>query len=154
MSNTYVKLCINIISYVYKKPISIIKHKSIHKFQMCKKDGFTNIKFDYTWQHDLLTKLGFIKSTNPKHVIFERSCKLHRIPYLATTNYILLPSITLFRCNSIVWRSHQCAHNRWNIYFWLCIWVIHVIDQFSKWHLGWIVHKIFYIPIITPYDIC
>jgi hypothetical protein len=27
------------------------------------------------------------------------------------------------------------------------------MDQFPKWHFGWIVHKIFYIPIITPYDI-
>ncbi len=27
------------------------------------------------------------------------------------------------------------------------------MDRFPKWHLGWIVHRIFYIPIITPYDI-
>jgi hypothetical protein len=27
------------------------------------------------------------------------------------------------------------------------------MDQFPKWHLSWIIHKIFYIPIITPYDI-
>jgi hypothetical protein len=53
------------------------KTYSRHKFQMCKEDGFINFKFDYTWQHDLLTKLGFIKFGSPKHVIFERSCKLH-----------------------------------------------------------------------------
>jgi hypothetical protein len=29
-----------IASYVYKKPIIIIKHKSRHRFQMCKEDGF------------------------------------------------------------------------------------------------------------------
>jgi hypothetical protein len=57
--------------YVYKKPIIIIEHKSGHKFQMCKEDGFINLKFDYTWQHDSLTKLGFIKSGSPKHVIFK-----------------------------------------------------------------------------------
>jgi hypothetical protein len=91
-----------IVSYVYKKPIIIIKHKSRHKFQMCKEDGFTNLKFDYTQQHDLLTKLGFIKSISPKHIIFEKSCKLHHIPYLATTNCLWLPSITLFKCNPIV----------------------------------------------------
>jgi len=37
------------VSYVYKKPIIIIEHKSEHKFQMCKEDGLTNLKFDYTW---------------------------------------------------------------------------------------------------------
>jgi hypothetical protein len=74
-----------IVSYVYKKPIIIINHRSRHKFQMCKEDGFTNLNFDYTWQHDLLTKLGFIKSKSSKQVILERSCKLHHIPYLATT---------------------------------------------------------------------
>jgi hypothetical protein len=57
------------VSYVYKKPI-IIEHKSEHKFQMCKKDGFTNLKFDYTWQHDSFTNLGFIKFASSKHVIF------------------------------------------------------------------------------------
>ncbi len=31
-----------IVSYVYKKPIIIIEHRSGHKFQMCKKNGFTN----------------------------------------------------------------------------------------------------------------
>jgi hypothetical protein len=70
MGNTCVNLYMIIISYVYKKPIIIIKHRSKHKFQMCKEDGFTIFKFDYMWQHDLLTKLGFIKSTSPKHVIF------------------------------------------------------------------------------------
>jgi hypothetical protein len=34
--------------YVYKKPIIITEHRSRHKFQMCKEDGFTNFKFDYT----------------------------------------------------------------------------------------------------------
>ncbi len=68
-----------IISYLYKKPIIIIEHRYKHKFQMCKKDGFTNPKFDSTKQHDLLTKLGFIKSTSLKHVIFDRSLKLHHI---------------------------------------------------------------------------
>jgi len=88
-----------IVYYVYKKPIIIIEHRSRHKFQMCKEDGFTNLKFDYTWQHDLLTKLGFIKSISPKHVIFKRLCKLHHIPYLDTTNCLWLLLITLFRCS-------------------------------------------------------
>jgi hypothetical protein len=30
----------------YKKPIIVIKYKFKHKFQMCKEDGFTNLKFD------------------------------------------------------------------------------------------------------------
>jgi hypothetical protein len=77
-----------IVSYVYKKPIIIIEHRSEHIFQMCKEDGFTNLKFDYTWQHDSLTKLGFIKSRSPKHIIFERSWKLHHISYLVMTNYL------------------------------------------------------------------
>ncbi len=37
-----------IVSFVYKKPIINIEYKSKHKFQMCKEDGFTNLKFDYT----------------------------------------------------------------------------------------------------------
>jgi len=86
MGSTCVKLYMIIVCYVYKKPIIIIKHKFGHKFQMCKEDGFTNFKFDYRWQHDSFTKLGFIKFANPKHVIFEKSCKLHHILYLATTN--------------------------------------------------------------------
>jgi hypothetical protein len=90
MGSTCVKLYMIIVSYVYKKPIIIIKHRFGNKFQMCKEDGFTNLKFDYTLQRDLLTKLGFTKSTSPKHVIFERSCKLHHIPYLATTNCLWL----------------------------------------------------------------
>ncbi len=114
---------------------------------MCKKDGFTIFKFDYKWQRDLLTKLGFFKSTSPKHLIFEKSCKLHHIPYLASTNYLWLPLITLSRCNPIVWRPHQCVHNVSNNFSCLWIWVIHVMDQFPKWHLGWIVHKIYFIPI-------
>ncbi len=48
MGNTCVKLYMIIVSYVYKKPIIIIKHRFGHKFQMCKEDGFTNLKFDYT----------------------------------------------------------------------------------------------------------
>jgi hypothetical protein len=43
MGNTYVKLYMIIVSYVYKKPIIIIEHRSRHKFQMCKEDGFTNL---------------------------------------------------------------------------------------------------------------
>jgi hypothetical protein len=154
MGSTCVKLYMIIVSYVYKKPIIIIEHRSKHKFQMCKEDGFTNLKFDYTWQHDWLTKLGFIKSRSPKHVIFERSCKLYHIPYLTITNYLWPPLMRFFRCNPIIWRPHQCAHDMFNSSLCLWIWVIHVMDQFPKWHLGWIVHKIVYIPIITPYDIC
>jgi hypothetical protein len=37
---------------------------------MCKKDRFTNLKYDYSWEHDSLTKLGFIKLISPNHVIF------------------------------------------------------------------------------------
>ncbi len=48
MSDICVKLYMIISSYVYKKPIIIIEHRSGHKFQMCKEDGFTNFKFDYT----------------------------------------------------------------------------------------------------------
>jgi hypothetical protein len=70
-----------IVFYVYKKPIIIIEHRFEHKFQMCKEDGFKNFKFAYTWQHYSFIKLGFIKSTSPRHVIHERSCKLHHIPY-------------------------------------------------------------------------
>jgi len=68
-----------IVSYLYKKPIIIIEHRYEHKFQMCKKDGLTNLKFDYTKQHDSFTTLSLITSISPKHVIFERSCKLHHI---------------------------------------------------------------------------
>jgi hypothetical protein len=46
--NTCVKLYTIIVSYVYKKPIIIIEHRFKQKFQMCKEDGFTNLKFDYT----------------------------------------------------------------------------------------------------------
>jgi hypothetical protein len=121
-----------IISYVYNKPIIIIEHKFKHKFQMCKEDGFINLKFDYTQQHDLLTKIGFIKSINPIHLISKRSCKLPHIPYLAITNCLWLPSITLFRCNPIVWRRHQCVHDMLNNSSCLYIWVIHVMDPFPK----------------------
>jgi hypothetical protein len=31
---------------------------------MRKEDRFTKFKYDYPWQHDALTKLGFIKFTN------------------------------------------------------------------------------------------
>jgi hypothetical protein len=79
--------------YVYKKPIIIIEHKFEHKFQMCKEDKSTNLKFDYTWQHDSFTKLGFIKFASSKHVIFSKSCKLHYIPYLTTMNYLWLSSV-------------------------------------------------------------
>ncbi len=46
MGNTCVKLYM-IVSCVYKKFIVIIAHRFRHKFQICKKDGFTNFKFDY-----------------------------------------------------------------------------------------------------------
>jgi hypothetical protein len=65
-----------------------------------------------TQRHDLLIKLGFIKFASPKHVIFERSCKLHHIPYLTTTNYLWLHLITLFRCSPIVWKPQ-----RWRIIY-------------------------------------
>jgi hypothetical protein len=32
-----------IISYFYKKPIVIVKHRYEHKYQMCKKDELTNL---------------------------------------------------------------------------------------------------------------
>jgi hypothetical protein len=95
---------------------------------MCKEDGFTNFKFNYTWQHDSYTKLGFLKFASPKQVIFERSCKLHQIIYVATTNYLWLLLITLVKCSPIVWRPHQCVHNVLNIFLWL----IHVMDHFPK----------------------
>jgi hypothetical protein len=142
-----------IIPYVYKKSIIIIKHKSKYKFQMCNEHGLTNLKFNYTWQHDLLTKLGYIKSTSSKHVIFLKPCKLHHIPYVATTNYLWLSLITLIKCNPIVWRPHQCVHNMLNNFLCLSIWVIHIIKHFPKRHFCSIVHERFYIPIFTPYDI-
>jgi hypothetical protein len=71
MGNTCVELYMISVSYVYKKPIIIIEHRYRHKFEMCEKDGFTNFKFDYTWQHDSFTKLGYIKSASPKHVILK-----------------------------------------------------------------------------------
>ncbi len=46
MGWTFVKLLMIIVPYVYKKPVIIINHKSKYKFQMCKKDEFTNLKFD------------------------------------------------------------------------------------------------------------
>jgi len=101
--------------------------KYIHKFQMCKEDGFTNLKFDYTWQLDLLTNLGFIKSINPKHVIFLKSCKLYHIPYVTTTNYVWMFSITLVRCNPIVWRAPS-----------MCAW--HVEQFFVPLYLGHTCH--------------
>jgi hypothetical protein len=153
MGSTCVKLYMIIVYYVYKNPIIIVEHRFFFKIQICE-DGFTNLKFDYGWQHDLLTKLGFTKSTSPKHVIFERSCKLDHIPYLAITNCLWLLLMTFFRCSPIVWRPHQCAHDVLNNSSCLWIWVIHVMDQNFKLHLGWIVHKILCIPIITPYDIC
>ncbi len=143
-----------IVLYVYKKSIIITKRRSGYKFQMCNENGFTNFKFNYTWQHDLLKKFDSIKSTSPKYVIFLKPCKLDHIPYVATTNYLWLLLITLIMCNQIVWRPHQCVHNMLNNFSWLWIWVIHVIDHFPKRHFCWIVHKRFYIPIFTPYDIC
>ncbi len=72
---------------------------------------FTIFKYDFTWKHHSLTKLGHIKSTSSKHVTFERSCKSHQISYVATTNYLWLPlkitnylwlpSIKFVRCNPI-----------------------------------------------------
>jgi hypothetical protein len=40
----------------------------------------TNFKYNHTWQHESLIKLGFIKSRS-SHVIFENSYKLHQISY-------------------------------------------------------------------------
>jgi len=48
MGNSCVKLYMITVSYVDKKPIIIIEHRSRHKFQMCKEDGFANFIFDYT----------------------------------------------------------------------------------------------------------
>ncbi len=48
MDSTCVKLYMIIVSYVYKRPIIIIDHRFGHKIQTCKKDGFTNFKFNYT----------------------------------------------------------------------------------------------------------
>jgi hypothetical protein len=118
-----------IVSYVYKKPIIVIKHRFRHKFQKCKEDAFTNLKFDYTWQHDLLTKLSFINFASPRHVIFERSCKLHHIPHLTFINYLWLPSITFFKCNPIVWRPHQCVHTT--------CWTIIRVSRFGS-YMSWI----------------
>jgi hypothetical protein len=56
-----------IFTWGYKKNIISLKHRS------------TNFKYDYTWEHDSLAKLGFIKVASPKHVIFERPCKLQQI---------------------------------------------------------------------------
>jgi hypothetical protein len=57
-----------------------------------------------TW---FLDKIGCKKFANPKHVIFERSCKLHQIWYALITNYLWLLSITFIKCNPIVWRPTQ-----------------------------------------------
>jgi hypothetical protein len=38
---------------------------------MCKEDKFTKLKYNYTWQHDALTKLGFIKFTSPNMLILK-----------------------------------------------------------------------------------
>jgi hypothetical protein len=99
---------------------------------MCKEDGFTNLKFDYTWQHDSFRKLGFIKSISPKHVIFKKSCKLHHIAYVTTTNYLWLPLITLVRCNPIIWKPHQCAHDMLNNFLCFYIWAIHIWITFPN----------------------
>ncbi len=115
----------------------------IHKFQI--------------WLHMttwFAYKIGFYKICKSKTCHFERSCKLHHIPYLAITTCLWLPLTSFFRCNLIVWRPHECVHDVLNNFSCLWIWVIHVMDQFPKWHLGWIALKIFYIPIITPYGIC
>jgi len=73
-----------IVSYVYKKPIIIIEHRYEHKFQICKEDGFTNLKFDYTWQHDSFTKLGFAKIRKSKTCYF---WKIKQItPYFISSN--------------------------------------------------------------------
>jgi hypothetical protein len=60
----------------------------------------------------------------------------------------------MHRWGPIVWRLHQCAHDVLNNSSCLWIWLIHVMDQLHKWHLGWIVHKILCILIFTPYDNC
>jgi hypothetical protein len=48
MGSYCLKLYMINMSYVQKIPIIIIEHKSRHKFQMCKEDGFTKLKFDHT----------------------------------------------------------------------------------------------------------
>jgi len=133
----------------------IINDKSNHPYFKCVKKMDSQISNLIT--HDNMIHLQnwvFIKSTSPKHVIFWKIMQI--TPYSISNNYKLSigSSITLFRCNPIIWKPHQCAHDLLNSSSCLWIWIIHVMDQFPKWHLSWIVHEIFYIPIITPYDIC
>jgi hypothetical protein len=56
-------------------------------------------------------------------------------------------------CGVQLYEGHQCAHNMMNNLscFWICF--INVMDHIAKWHLGWIIHEIFYIPISPPYHI-
>jgi len=109
MGNICVKLYMIIVSYVYKKPVIIIEHRSRHK---CVKRMDSQISNLVTHNNMIrLQKLSIIESANPKQVILKRSCKLHHIPYLITTNYLCLPLITLLKSNPFAWRPHQCAHH-------------------------------------------
>ncbi len=69
--------------YVYKKPIIIIKHRSGHKFQMCKEDGLTNFKFDYTttW---FIYKIGFYEICKSKTCHFLKIMPIR--PYSISSN--------------------------------------------------------------------
>jgi hypothetical protein len=86
---------------------------------------YLNFKDNHTWHHDSLTKLHFIKSTSVNYIIFYHFYKLHQISYGPTKENLWLLSITLFRWNLIIWRSHQCGMVYWMIFhifiFTLCI---------------------------------
>jgi hypothetical protein len=87
-------------------------------FNMCKKNNhiwikiwyYTNFKYNHTWQHDSLIKLGFMKSTSLEHVIFNNSYKLHQTSYELIANNLWLLLITFFEWSPIVWKPHQHVH--------------------------------------------
>ncbi len=64
MGNTCVKLYMITVFYVYKKPIIIKEHRFKHKFQMCKEDGFTNLKIWLLMTTWFVYKIGFYKIRN------------------------------------------------------------------------------------------
>jgi hypothetical protein len=115
---------------------------------------YLNFKDNHTWHHDSLTKVHFIKSTSVNYIIFYHFYKLHQISYAPTIENLWLPSMTLFRWSLIIWRSHQCVHGILDDFSHLYIHIMHIMNYLSKWHLGWIVEEVLYIPIFTPYDIC
>ncbi len=98
-------------------------------------------------------KIGFYKIRKSKTCHFWKIMQI--TPYSIFSNYKL--SMATF--DNILQMQPNCMEApsmcTWHVEYFLClwIWVIHVMDQFPKWHLGWIVHKIFCIVIITPYDI-